>query len=100
MEMTEEAKLRAAADLADAVYFLHGHSKPVAHGAISTGNAVVDGETHRGKLVARQGAERIQQLVTLKASHVVLSSPLYSLDSNENKRVYSSDTAPNNHPRS
>ena len=71
MEMTEEAKLRAAADLADAVYFLHGHSRPVAHGAISTANAVVDGETHRGKLVARQGAERIQQLVTLKASLVV-----------------------------
>ena len=98
--MTEEAKLRAAADLADAVYFLHGHSKPVAHGAISTANAVVDGETHRGKLVARQGAERIQQLVTLKASHVVLSSQLYSLDSNERKRVNSSDTAPNNHSRS
>ena len=37
--MTEEAKLRAAADLADAVYFLRGHSKPVAHGAISTANA-------------------------------------------------------------
>ena len=80
-EMTEEAKLRAAADLADAVYFLHGHSKPVPHGAISTGNAVVDGETHRGKLVARQGAERIQQLVTLKASLVVLSSAFYSFPS-------------------
>ena len=59
-------KVRAAADLADAVYFLHGHSRPVAHGAIGTANAVVDGETHRGKLVARQGAERIRQLVTLK----------------------------------
>ena len=60
------SKVRAAADLADAVYFLHGHSRPVAHGAICTANVVVDGETHRGKLVARQGAERIQQLVTLK----------------------------------
>ncbi len=26
MEMTEESKVQAAADLADAVYFLHGHS--------------------------------------------------------------------------
>ena len=74
MDMTEEGKVRAAADLADAVYFLHGHSKPVAHGAISTANVVVDGETHRGKLVARQGAERIQQLVTLKGRTAVVMS--------------------------
>ena len=74
MDMTEEGKVRAAADLADAVYFLHGHSKPVAHGAISTANVVVDGETHRGKLVARQGAERIQQLVTLKGRPAVVMS--------------------------
>ena len=31
MDMTEEAKVQAAADLADAVYFLHGHSKVVNH---------------------------------------------------------------------
>ena len=27
MDLTEEEKVRAAADIADAIYFLHGHSK-------------------------------------------------------------------------
>ena len=27
MDLTEEEKIRAAADIADAIYFLHGHSK-------------------------------------------------------------------------
>ena len=74
MDMTEEGKVRAAADLADAVYFLHGHSRPIAHGAISTASVVVDGETHRGKLVARQGAERLKQLVAIKGLYLRLES--------------------------
>jgi hypothetical protein len=31
MEMSEESKVQASADLADAVYFLHGHSKVVSY---------------------------------------------------------------------
>ena len=62
MNLTEIEKIQAAADLADAVYFLHGHSKPIIHGNISLLTALVDGETHRSKLYSKTALNRLNVL--------------------------------------
>ena len=66
LDMTEEEKVQAAADLADAIYFLHGHSKAIVHGGIDISSVMIDGETHRGKLMAKQAVERIDELTRLR----------------------------------
>jgi hypothetical protein len=40
--------------------------QPVTHGAIIMSNVMVDGETHRGKLLAREIMERIEQIVAIR----------------------------------
>ena len=62
MNLTETEKVQAATDLADAVYFLHGHSKPIIHGNISLLTALVDGETHRAKLCSKISLDRLNIL--------------------------------------
>ena len=59
MKLTEVEKIQASADLADAVYFLHGHSKPIVHGDIGLLTALVDGETHRVKLCSKIALDRL-----------------------------------------
>ncbi|XP_059087881.1 uncharacterized protein LOC131884201 isoform X2 [Tigriopus californicus] len=63
MELSEEEKIQASMDLADAVYFLHGHSTPVVHGLISLASVVIDGETHRAKLMASASLRRIHEIL-------------------------------------
>ena len=62
MNLTEVEKIQASADLADAVYFLHGHSKPIIHGNISLLTALIDGETHRAKLYSKTALNRLNVL--------------------------------------
>ena len=59
MRLTELEKIRASADLSEAVYFLHGHSKPIIHGSISSLTVVVDGETHRARLYSKTSFDRL-----------------------------------------
>ena len=59
MRLTELEKIQASADLAEAVYFLHGHSKPIINGSISSLTAVVDGETHRARLYSKTSLDRL-----------------------------------------
>jgi hypothetical protein len=37
--------------------------QPVVHGSVGLSNAVVDGETHRGKLMAPEIRERIEEFL-------------------------------------
>ena len=59
MNLTESEKIQISLDLAEAVYFLHGHSKPIVHGKISLLTAVVDGETHRARLYSNVAVNRL-----------------------------------------
>ena len=59
MKLTELEKIRASADLSEAVYFLHGHSKPIIHDSISSLTAVVDGETHRARFYSKTSLDRL-----------------------------------------
>ena len=88
--MTEEEKVQAAADLADAVYFLHGHSKAVVHGGVNISSVMIDGETHRAKLVSRHAIDRIAELCRWrKAAFMALDSHL-----DEDERGHYQEIAP------
>ena len=59
MNLTESEKIQISLDLAEAVYFLHGHSKPIIHGSISSLTVMVDGETHRARLYSKTSLDRL-----------------------------------------
>ena len=40
--------------------------EPVIHGAIRLSSVMIDGETHRGKLLDREALERLDEIVLLK----------------------------------
>ena len=76
MNLTEIEKIQASADLADAVYFLHGHSKPIIHGNISLLTALVDGETHRTKLYSKIALDRLNVLNRNKIDRYIICTIL------------------------
>ena len=76
MNLTEIEKIQASADLADAVYFLHGHSKPIIHGNISLLTTLVDGETHRTKLYSKIALDRLNVLNRNKTDRYIICTIL------------------------
>ncbi len=66
--LSELERLRCCSDLCEAVFFLHGRSRPVPHGAVGLASVFVDGETHRARLAAREAGDRMEEVARARVS--------------------------------
>ena len=63
LNLTEEDRLQAGVDIAEAVYYIHNLSRPVVHQHIAAKNIILDGETLRARLRAGEVEARLEDMV-------------------------------------
>ena len=63
LDLSEEDKVQAAIDIAEAVYYLHNLSRPIVHQHIAAKNIIIDGETLRARIRAAEIQGRLDDMV-------------------------------------
>merc|ERR1712241_1226770 len=69
-------KLQIVTDVTEAVSFLHNLSQPITHGYIHADSIIIDGETHRAKLQARETLQTLNSVIDFEVIDVHVAPEL------------------------